>query len=66
VLLGWPTAGRDLPVSFAGRLIEVSEVVLGLAFVEVGLAGKEVALDGAEGTADAAAGTLAGLRWAFV
>ena len=61
--LGWPAAGRDLPVSFAGRLIEVSKVVLGLALVEVGLAGKEVALDGAEGTADA---TLAGLRCAVV
>jgi len=65
--VAWMARGRrDLPVSFAGRLIEVSEVVLGLAFVEVGLAGKEVTLDGTEGTADTAASTLAGLRCAVV
>ncbi len=59
--LGWPSARRALCGSSAGRLIEVGEVVLGLALVEIGLAGEEVTLDIVEGTADPAGGP-AGLR----
>jgi hypothetical protein len=59
--LGWPASGRDLPVPFAARVIQVGEVVLGFGLVEIGLAGEEVTLDGIEGTADAA-WVLAGLR----
>ena len=48
----WP--GRALRRFSAGRFIQVSEVVLGLALVEIGLAVEEVTLDGIEGAADAA------------